>query len=172
MKQNHSKFKCKIIVQKAKLSAFILENRQQRMRNKNVLNYKERLEQLDHIDQSDDMFQMQPKVKKNCCQNCCKKFVKFMISRVGLLIVMVAYLAAGGIIFEQLESQNENKALKLNEKVLEDLLRRIYKQIEINSTRVKDASFHGFLDNEIKYFFKFINLYNNRYSFSKLFQQI
>lgn len=73
-----------------------------------------------------------------------------MISRVGLLIVMVAYLAAGGIIFEQLESQNENKALKLNEKVLEDLLQRIYKQIVSNSTRVKDEGFHGFLGTEIK----------------------
>jgi hypothetical protein len=84
------------------------------------------------------------------CKNCCKKFLTFLISRIGLMIVMIGYVAAGGIIFETLEADNENRSLRLSESVLEKLLRKIYKQIESNSTRVKDEVFHNFLFEEIK----------------------
>ena len=73
-----------------------------------------------------------------------------MVSRVGLTILVILYVLMGGFIFEGLESDNEMKSLKLSESVLEQLLRRIYKQIESNSTRVKDESFHIFLNEEIK----------------------
>ena len=66
------------------------------------------------------------------------------------MIVMIGYVMAGGIIFETLESDNENKSLRLSESVLEKLVFKIYKQIESNSTRVKDEVFHIFLNEEIK----------------------
>lgn len=81
----------------------------------------------------------------------CRKFITFMISRVGLMIVMVGYVLAGGFIFEAIESDFENKALDYSESVLEEMLKRIYKQIENNSTRVKDESFYLFLRHEIRY---------------------
>ncbi len=66
------------------------------------------------------------------------------------MIVMVGYVLAGGFIFEALESEYENKALKLSENVLEKMLNRIYRQIESNSTRVKDESFYYYLKYEIR----------------------
>ncbi|CAF0793330.1 unnamed protein product [Brachionus calyciflorus] len=82
----------------------------------------------------------------------CRKFITFMISRVGLMILMVGYVLAGGFIFEAIESDFETKALNYSESVLEDMLKRIYKQIENNSTRVKDESFYMFLRHEIRSF--------------------
>lgn len=92
---------------------------------------------------------------KHHCLQFCKKFLHFMISRVGLMIVMIGYVLAGGLIFEALESDYENKALRLSENVLEKMLLRIYKQIENNSTRVKDLSFYHFLRYEIRNFSDF-----------------
>ncbi|RNA40693.1 T family of potassium channels 7-like [Brachionus plicatilis] len=82
----------------------------------------------------------------------CRKFITFMISRVGLMIVMIGYVLAGGLIFEAIESDFENNALEYSESILEEMLRRIYKQIENNSTRVKDESFYMFLRHEIRSF--------------------
>lgn len=87
---------------------------------------------------------------KSCCLSLCKKFITFMISRVGLMIVMVGYVMAGGWIFQALESENEKRALALSASVLESMLARIYKQIENNSTRIKDETFYLFLRHEIK----------------------
>ena len=87
---------------------------------------------------------------KGCCLNFCRKFVTFMISRVGLMILMVGYVLAGGLIFEAIESGNEARALKVSENELEKMLIRIYRQIENNSTRVRDEGFYFFLKNEIK----------------------
>ena len=87
---------------------------------------------------------------KGCCLKLCKQFITFMISRVGLMIVMVSYVLLGGVIFEALESENEKRALKLSESVLEKMLTKIYKQIENNSTRIKDEAFYIFLSHEIR----------------------
>lgn len=92
----------------------------------------------------------------------CRKFIAFLISRIGLMIVMVGYVLAGGLIFEALESDYENKALELSEAVMEKMLNKIYRQIESNSTRVKDDSFYTFLRHEIRsgiiYYHKLSNI--------------
>ncbi|KAJ8312447.1 hypothetical protein KUTeg_009820 [Tegillarca granosa] len=41
--------------------------------------------------------------------NCCKKFVAFLFSHIGLCSLMVAYSILGGIIFQALESPHEEK---------------------------------------------------------------
>jgi hypothetical protein len=87
---------------------------------------------------------------KNCCLKLCRQFITFLISRVGLLIAMVGYVLLGGVIFEQLEKEHELRALRLGEQVMEQMLARIYKQIETNSTRIKDDTFYSFLNNEIR----------------------
>jgi len=97
-------------------------------------------------------------IKKHKSQKCCtkrnvlhwfKNFISFMISRVGLMILMVGYVLAGGLIFEALESRHETEALRLSESVMEQMLFRVYKQIENNSTLVRDQMFYHFLKNEI-----------------------
>lgn len=97
-------------------------------------------------------------IKKHTSQKCCtkrnvlrwfKNFISFMISRVGLMILMVGYVLAGGLIFEALESRHETEALRLSESVMEQMLFRVYKQIENNSTLVRDQMFYHFLKNEI-----------------------
>lgn len=97
-------------------------------------------------------------------QKCCtknnvlrwfKNFISFMISRVGLMILMIGYVLAGGLVFEALESKNETEALELSESVMEEMLFRVYKQIENNSTRVRDQMFYYFLKNEITLFSDF-----------------
>ncbi len=47
--------------------------------------------------------------RKNAVKNCCKKFVKFMFSHIGLCGMVVAYCVAGGFIFEHLEQTNEKQ---------------------------------------------------------------
>jgi potassium channel subfamily K protein len=49
------------------------------------------------------------KDNENSKANCCKKFVKFMFSHIGLMIMVVAYSVAGGFIFEHLEATNEKQ---------------------------------------------------------------
>lgn len=121
------------------------------MRNKAGLSYKERLQQLELMEQEDYMIeQEESRPKKNCCRKACNKFITFLISRIGLFILVVLYVMIGGFVFEGLEADNELKALKLSEARLELLLKQIYRQIENNSTRVKDDSFHAFLRHEVK----------------------
>jgi hypothetical protein len=55
-----------------------------------------------------------------------------------------------GLIFEKLESEFEIKSLNLSEDVLQKMVQKIYKQIETNSTVVKDDSFFNFIKHEIK----------------------
>jgi len=78
-----------------------------------------------------------------------------MISRVGLMILMVCYVLVGGAILEAIESEYEKKALSLTDEVLERMLSRIYKQIESNSTRVREEGFYTFLQYEIRNFSDF-----------------
>ena len=107
---------------------------------------------------NDDNAAEQFMINKHKSQKCCtkrnvlrwfKNFISFMISRVGLMILMVGYVLAGGLIFEALESRHETEALRLSESVMEQMLFRVYKQIENNSTLVRDQMFYNFLKNEI-----------------------
>ena len=107
---------------------------------------------------NDDNAAEQFMINKHKSQKCCtkrnvlrwfKNFISFMISRVGLMILMVGYVLAGGLIFEALESRHETEALRLSESVMEQMLFRVYKQIENNSTLVRDQMFYHFLKNEI-----------------------
>ncbi|CAF1168714.1 unnamed protein product [Adineta ricciae] len=43
------------------------------------------------------------------CLKCCKKSTAFLFSRVGLFLVMMGYVAFGGILFQLLEAGNEAK---------------------------------------------------------------
>jgi len=40
---------------------------------------------------------------------CCKKFMKFLFSHVGLCVMVILYCVAGGFIFEHLEKNNEEQ---------------------------------------------------------------
>lgn len=97
---------------------------------------------------------MNRREKSKCCskQKClhyCKKFITFLISRVGLMIVMIGYILAGGLIFEALEAHDEREAMKNGAAALQSMVTKIYEQVKINTTRVKDPSFYYFLRYEI-----------------------
>lgn len=50
---------------------------------------------------------------------CCKKFLKFLFSNLGLIAMVVAYSVAGGFIFEHLEKTNEKaECIKSMEKYI------------------------------------------------------
>jgi hypothetical protein len=68
---------------------------------------------------------------------------------------MICYVLVGGAIIEAIESEYEKKALSLTDEVLEKMLSRIYKQIESNSTRVREEGFYTFLQYEIRNFSDF-----------------
>lgn len=44
---------------------------------------------------------------------CCKYFTKFLLSHIGLCMVVVLYAVAGGFIFQHLEQTNEQQECKL-----------------------------------------------------------
>ena len=50
-----------------------------------------------------------PKANDRRCAHCCKKFVTFLFSTVGLMCLMVGYTALGGYIFMLLEGPQEVK---------------------------------------------------------------
>lgn len=87
---------------------------------------------------------------KECILHYLRKILTFLISRIGLMIIVMGYVMAGGLIIEALESDHEKKSLELSNRVLDGMLQRIYKQIENNSTRVKDFTFYNFLRTEIR----------------------
>lgn len=87
--------------------------------------------------------------KHNCC-NCFRKFITFMVSRVGLLILMVGYVCAGGLIFQELEAENERQSYKKSIESIDTLVNRIYERIQKNSIEIEDKSFGRFLTNEIE----------------------
>lgn len=47
--------------------------------------------------------------KKEQRKDCCKRALKFSISQLGLLVVVVLYAVAGGFIFQHLEATNEKE---------------------------------------------------------------
>lgn len=88
---------------------------------------------------------------KDCCLHYLRKVVTFLISRVGLMIIVIGYILGGGYIIQEIEKDYEERALNLSAKVLKETLARIYQQIELNTTRVKDFTFYTFLKSEIRY---------------------
>ncbi|KAK2168354.1 hypothetical protein NP493_1232g00053 [Ridgeia piscesae] len=47
--------------------------------------------------------------RREKCASCCKGFIAFLFSTVGLSTLMVAYTIMGGFIFRQLEAEREEK---------------------------------------------------------------
>ena len=47
--------------------------------------------------------------RREKCASCCKRFIAFLFSTVGLSTLMVAYAIMGGFIFRQLEAEREEK---------------------------------------------------------------
>lgn len=47
--------------------------------------------------------------KKEQRNDCCKRALRFSLSQVGLLLVVILYAVAGGFIFQHLESTNEKE---------------------------------------------------------------
>ena len=55
--------------------------------------------------------------EKKTAVNCCKTLVKFLLSRLGISVMVILYSIIGGFIFEFLEKTNEKEECiqKLNE---------------------------------------------------------
>lgn len=45
--------------------------------------------------------------RRQICEDYCKRFIAFLLSSVGLTFSMIFYTILGGIIFQHLESENE-----------------------------------------------------------------
>lgn len=61
-------------------------------------------------DSSKDTSPKEKNARKKCqttCVKCCKKFLTFLFSNIGLCSVVVAYSILGGFIFQELEAPNE-----------------------------------------------------------------
>ena len=74
---------------------------------------------------------------------CMKKFLVFLLSYVGLTMIVVAYSIMGGVVFVALESPNEesvnHKVIKLREKHLKNLSDAL-KTVDFNdSERLNDS---------------------------------
>ena len=41
------------------------------------------------------------------CKDCCKRFVTFLFSSIGMMVVMTGYTILGGFIFQELEAPQE-----------------------------------------------------------------
>jgi hypothetical protein len=87
--------------------------------------------------------------KHNCC-NCFRKFITFMVSRVGLLILMIGYVSAGGLVFQELEAENERQSYKKSVESINTLVNRIYERVQKNSIEIEDKAFGTYLTKEIE----------------------
>ena len=63
---------------------------------------------------------------KENCLTCCKKFTAFMFSRVGLFLVMIGYVALGGVVFQALESGNEYNMRSVMGEILDSTLLKLW----------------------------------------------
>lgn len=71
---------------------------------------------------------------KDNCLRCCKKFTAFMFSRVGLFLVMIGYVALGGVIFQALEAGNEHTMRDIMGGKLNSTLYKLWDEIlRVNS---------------------------------------
>ena len=53
------------------------------------------------------VMQQEDSQPKGRCNTCCKSFLSFLVSTVGLTLLMVGYTVLGGFIFMKLEAPNE-----------------------------------------------------------------
>lgn len=59
--------------------------------------------------------------------NCCKKFVAFLFSHIGLCSLVVAYCIAGGLIFKSLEGEHEIEQKKEIQALRENFTEKIHR---------------------------------------------
>jgi hypothetical protein len=65
---------------------------------------------------------------KENCLTCCKKFTAFMFSRVGLFLVMMGYVALGGVLFRELEADNELNMRHIMDQKLNSTLDKLWNE--------------------------------------------
>ena len=70
--------------------------------------------------------------------SCCKQFIAFLFSHIGLCSLVVAYCILGGFIFQKLEGANELKKKKEMIKVREEYRDKI-SRLAIESTLTKES---------------------------------
>ena len=76
---------------------------------------------------------------KENCLTCCKKFTAFMFSRVGLFVVMICYVAIGGVLFQELEAGNELNMRHIMNAEFNKTLGRLWNAtLRVNSLPEKD----------------------------------
>ena len=76
---------------------------------------------------------------KENCLSCCKKFTAFMFSRVGLFLVMMGYVAIGGVLFKELEAGNELNMRRIMDDKLNRTLGKLWEDIlRVNSLPEND----------------------------------
>jgi len=64
------------------------------------------------------------------CGACCKGFLSFLFSTVGLTFLLVAYSIIGGLVFMELESGRENRTAEEMEKLRREHLEKHQEQVE------------------------------------------
>ena len=75
---------------------------------------------------------------KKTAANCCKTFAKFLLSRLGISVMVILYSVIGGFIFEFLEKTNEKEECiqKLNEyKTLEFRIKQKLWNVSVTSLK-------------------------------------
>ncbi|CAF2040954.1 unnamed protein product [Rotaria magnacalcarata] len=92
---------------------------------------------------------------KENCLTCCKKFTAFMFSRVGLFLVMIGYVALGGLLFRELEAGNEHDMRRIMHDELTLTLEKLWKGIlDANPLpdKEKRRNFSIYATNELQLF--------------------
>ncbi|CAF2985984.1 unnamed protein product [Rotaria socialis] len=92
---------------------------------------------------------------KENCLTCCKKFTAFMFSRVGLFLVMIGYVALGGLLFQALEAGNEHDMRRIMHDELTITLEKLWKGIlDANPLpdKEKRRNFSIYATNELQLF--------------------
>ncbi len=92
--------------------------------------------------------------KKGCTKekasNCCRIFTTFLISRVGLFILMSGYMMLGGLLFQELEEENERLSIMRGVINTETLVQKIYEKAVYSSAHLNDKEYGEFLTLEIE----------------------
>jgi hypothetical protein len=60
------------------------------------------------------------------CATCCRSFIAFLFSTIGLTCLLVGYVVLGGIVFVQLEADNEHRTAEDMNKIRQDHVRRLW----------------------------------------------
>ena len=76
------------------------------------------------------------------CLKCCKKSTAFLFSRVGLFLVMMGYVAFGGILFQALEAKNEQDMREIMAGELNKTLSKLW-NVTLKVNKVHDEHKRG-----------------------------